>query len=835
MTVTEYEREFVRLSKYARECVSTEAIMCKRFEDGLNEDIRLLVGILELKEFVVLVERAYKAEELSKEKRKAEFEARDSRKRLMNKLFQSSSKKSRDMHTRSNTSAGYPNRDRGKQYSDNFQNARSSNSAARGRLVRNAGNGTNSRGVSKDSAVRSEVRAPARAYAICAHEDASSPDVITGTFSLYDTNVVTLIDLGSTHSYICMNFVSSKNLPVESIEFVVKVSNPLGKYVLVDKGCKGCPLMIRGHYFQADLMLLPFDEFEVILGMDWYVRKGCEAFLAYVLNTRVFELNIESVSVVREYANVFLKELLGLPLVKKVEFAIDLVPGTAPISIVPYRMAPTELKELKSQLQKLTDKGFARPSFSRWGAPVLFVKKKNGSMRLCIDYRQLNKVTIKNKYPLPRIDDLFDQLKGAIVFSKIDLRSSYYQLRVKDSDVPKTAFRTRFVVVFIDNIFIYSRDESEHAEHLRTVLQTLRDKKLFAKFSRSGFWIREALVLVQPEPGKEFVIYSDASLNGLGCVLMQEGKVIAYASRQLKPHEKNYLTHDLELVAIVFALKIWRHHLYGKRSADALSRKSLFALRAINTRLNLSDDGSILAELRARLVFLQPICMKRDILEFVSKCLICQQVKAEHQVPSGLLQPMMIPKWKWDRIIMDFVTRLPLTPKKKDVVWVIVDRLRKSAHFIPKKLQEALGTKLNFSTAFHLQTDGQSERTVQILEDMFRCCVLEFEETEEKVKVIRDCLKEASDRQKAYADLKRKEIEYQVGDKVFLNVSPWKKILRFGRKEVEIRPDMTYGEKPIKILAREVKQLRNKSIALVKVFWQRHGVEEAMWELEEAM
>ena len=174
------------------------------------------------------------------------------------------------------------------------------------------------------------------------------------------------------------------------------------------------------------------------------MRKGYEAYLAYVINTKEVEKKVESVPVVCEFADVFPEKLPGLPPVKEVEFGIDLIPGTAPISIAPYRMAPTELKELKSQLQELTDKGFVRPSFSPWGAPVLFVKKKDGSMRLCVDYRQLNKVTIKNKYPLPKIDDLFDQLKGATWFSKIDLRSGYYQLRVKESDVPKTAFRTRY-------------------------------------------------------------------------------------------------------------------------------------------------------------------------------------------------------------------------------------------------------------------------------------------------------------------------------------------------------------------------------------------------------
>ena len=158
------------------------------------------------------------------------------------------------------------------------------------------------------------------------------------------------------------------------------------------------------------------------------VRKVCKGYFSHVIDSKVPEKNVESVPVVCEFLDVFPKELLGLPLVREVEFGIELIPGTTPISIAPYRMAPTELKELKSQLQELTDRGFARLSFSPWGAPVLFVKKKDGTMRMCIDYRQLNKVTVKNKYPLPRIDDLFDQLKGATMFSKIDLRSGYYQL-----------------------------------------------------------------------------------------------------------------------------------------------------------------------------------------------------------------------------------------------------------------------------------------------------------------------------------------------------------------------------------------------------------------------
>ncbi|KAA3461164.1 Retrotransposable element Tf2 [Gossypium australe] len=1023
----EYEREFVKLSKYAQECVSTEAIMCKRFEDGLNEDIRLLVGILELKEYVVLVDRACKAEELNKERRKAMIKARDARKRPISKSIQSQSKKSKEMNPRMTASAGYSHQDRGKTYlgsrvqatlmasvgnakynkpecqncgrqhigecwgnnracykcrsldhfiqnclemdeKDRKQEVRVSNVPSRGRPQKNPGSGASSKGAPRDSTVRSE---------------------------------------GSTHSYVCMKLVSSMNMIVESTEFVIKVSNPLGKHAIVDKVCRNCPLMIKGHCFLANLILLPFDEFDLILGMGWLtvhnvlvncgskfielrcvngdiiwvessesdclpvvissmavekcMRKGYESYFAFVLSTQELEVKIESVPVVCEYPDVFSEELPGLPLVREVEFGIELKPSTTPISVAPYRIAPLELKELKAQLQELTDKGFARPSYSPWGAPVLFVKRKVGSMRICIDYRQLNKVTVKNKYLLPRIDDLFDQLKGATVFSKVDLSKISTIVEWKP---PRNVSKVRSFLGLAGYYRRFVKGFSMIATPMMRLLQkdvkfewTMRCQQSFEKLKAL---LTEAPVLVQPKLGNEFVIYSDASMNGLGCVLMQEGKVVAYASRQLKPHEKNYPMHNLELAAIVFALKIWRHYLYGEKCriftdhkslkylmnqkdlnlrqwrwlellkdyelvidyhpgkanivADTLSRKSLYALRAMSTSLTLSDDGFILADLKARpLVCVSKddelirkilheahnCClsvhlgstkmynnlkklywwpgMKRDISEFVTKCLICQQVKAKH--PSGLLQPVMVPEWKWNRITMDFVTGLPMTPKMKNVVWVIVDRLTKLTHFIPvrtdysldklaelyiaeivrlhgvpmsiisnrdprftsrfwKKLQEALGTKLNFSTAFHSQTDGQSERVIQVLEDMLRCCVLEFKgswekylplvefaynnsyqssiqmapyealygckcqipldwtelsekqihrvdlvrETEEKVKVICDSLKSTSDRQKSYADLKRKEIEFQVGDKVFLKVSPWKKVLRFGKK-----------------------------------------------------
>nr|KYP75878.1 Transposon Ty3-I Gag-Pol polyprotein [Cajanus cajan] len=387
---------------------------------------------------------------------------------------------------------------------------------------------------------------------------------------------------------------------------------------------------------------------------------------------------IEEIDVVRDFAEVFPDEVPGLPPVREMEFSIDLVLGAGLVSVAPYRMAPAELSELKGQLEDLLEKQLVRPSVSPWGVPVLLVKKNDGGSRLCVDYRQLNKLTIKNKYPLPRIDDLMDQLRGASVFSKIDLRSGYHQIRMKEGDILKTAFRTRyghyeyvvmpfgvtnapavfmdymnwifrpfldkFVVVFIDDILIYSRTREDHGEHLKMVLEILKAKQLYAKLSKCEFWLDEVRflchvisaegivvdpakvesvlqwersrtvtdirsfvglagyyrrfiegfskivapltqltrkeqpfiwtdacersfeelkrrlttspVLVLSDSSEPFDVYCDASHQGLECVLMQHGKVVAYASRQLKNHERNYPTHDLELAAVVFALKI---------------------------------------------------------------------------------------------------------------------------------------------------------------------------------------------------------------------------------------------------------------------------------------
>ncbi|GJX78643.1 putative reverse transcriptase domain-containing protein [Tanacetum coccineum] len=288
-----------------------------------------------------------------------------------------------------------------------------------------------------------------------------------------------------------------------------------------------------------------------------------------------------------DFPEVFPEDLSGIPLARQVEFQIDLIPSAAPVARAPYRLAPSEMKELSEQLKEISDKGFIRPSSSPWGAPVLFVKKNDRSFLMFIDYRELNKLTVKNRYSLPRIDDLFDELQGSSVYSKIDLRSGYHQLRVCEEDILKTAFRTRygrcefqvmpfgltnalvvfmdlmnwvckpyldkFVIVFIDDILIYSKNKQEHEEHLKLILELLKKEEL----------------------SKDFIVYFYALIKGLGAVLMQREKVIAYASRQLKIHEKNYTTHDLELGGVVFALKIWRHYLYGTKCTVFTDHKSL--------------------------------------------------------------------------------------------------------------------------------------------------------------------------------------------------------------------------------------------------------------------
>ncbi|GKE76791.1 retrotransposon protein, putative, ty3-gypsy subclass, partial [Tanacetum coccineum] len=303
------------------------------------------------------------------------------------------------------------------------------------------------------------------------------------------------------------------------------------------------------------------------------------------------EKRLEDIPVVREFPKYFPEDLPGLPPVRQVEFQIDLIPGAAPVARAPYRLDPSEMQELSNQLQELADRRFIRPSTSPWGAPVLFVKKKDGSFRMCIDYRELNKLTVKNRYPLPRIDDLFDQLQGSSVYSKIDLRSGYHQLRVRDEDIPKTAFKTRYghyefqVMSFglhVDPAKIEAVKNWTSPTTPTEIRQFLGLAGYYQRFIKDFSKIAKSLTELT-QKNKKYIWGEDQELAFqllkqklcLGAVLIQREKVIAYTSRQLKPNEENYTTHDLELGAVVFALKIWRHYLYGTKCTVFTDHKSL--------------------------------------------------------------------------------------------------------------------------------------------------------------------------------------------------------------------------------------------------------------------
>ncbi|GJW87765.1 putative reverse transcriptase domain-containing protein, partial [Tanacetum coccineum] len=513
-----------------------------------------------------------------------------------------------------------------------------------------------------------------RVYAIKDAEP-KGPNVVTGTFLINNLYASVLFDSGSDRSFLNIRFSSLLDIKLIKIEdsYVVELAD--GRVVSTNTVLKGFTLSLVNHIFEIDLMLIELGTFDVIIGMDWrvkhdaiivcgekvvripygnktlivegdkggsrlkiiscikarkYVEQGCHLFLAHVTKEKSKEKQMEDVPVIRDFSKVFPEELPGLPTPRQVEFQIDLVPGSAPITRAPYRFAPSEMKELSVQLQEMLEKGFIRPSSSPWGAP--------------------------NRYPLSRIDDLFDQLQGSSIYSKIDLRSGYHQLRIKEEDIPITTFRTRyghfefqvipfgltnapavfmdlmnrvckpyldkFVIVFIDDILVYSKDEEEHGKHLKTILELLKKERLYVKFSKCDFWLdsvqflghvidrsgvhvvpakikaikswvapttpmemrqflglagyyRSAPILALPEGIEDFMVYCDASLKGYGAVLMQREKVTAHASRQLKVHEENHTTHDLELGAVVFTLRLWRHYLYGMKYVVFTDHKSL--------------------------------------------------------------------------------------------------------------------------------------------------------------------------------------------------------------------------------------------------------------------
>ncbi|GAU37258.1 hypothetical protein TSUD_319120 [Trifolium subterraneum] len=1036
MSVADYTMKFNELIRYAADGpeAPTEAWKIKKYRMGLRADIAHVVTMQAIANFGDLVQRSYHVEAGLEEIRKERGEAMQKRKdhgkynaHLKPKGSPSKGKQTYSPRSPCNCSeCGFPHegecpKAKGVCY-----------------YCRQPGHFKNEcPKLKKQSETSGTTKSKGRVYSLDGNKIKSDNALIMDVYSLGRDEILVLFDCGATNSFISVDCVERLNLQSSPLIPSMTVSVATGGRVLSKRVCQNCLVLVSEKTYHIDLICLPLKDLNVVLGMDWLsantVYIGCaeknlyvpvdvnaesRALTALLHNTHQMiqylaasnkcfsimftidtklSLSPNDIPIVCEYLDVFPDDVVSLPPEREIEFSIDLVTGSQPIFVAPYRMSPLEL--------------------------LLLIKKKDGTMRLCIDYRQLNK-------------------------------SGYHQIRIKSSDVSKTAFRTRyghyeflvmpfgltnapavfmdymnrifqpyldkFVVIFIDDILIYSKDPQEHSEHLRIVLDVLREKQLYAKFSKCEFWLSEvkflghvisqggvsvdpskveavlnwerprtisevrsflglagyyqrfilgfseialpltpltrkgasfvwdetcensfnllkkltsAPVLVIPDPDKKYVVYCDASNKGLGCVPMQE--------------------------AIIFALKIWRHHLYGVQFAlysdhkslrylfdqkelnmrqrrwmeylkdfdfefsyhpgkanvvaGALSRKALYAseilmhqcglyerFRDMNLNVTYRRDGvklnrmELTCDLRPTIgraqafdmdlqkrigksdftmaddgviQFGSRICvpddaelkrlileeaqksgfsihpgstkmyhdlkknywwpnMKAEIAEFVSRCIVCQQVKIEHQKSAGPLQPLEIPEWKWEHITMDFVSGLPRNQKGEDSIWVIVDRLTKSTHFIAVKstykapryaeifmeeivklhgvllsivsdrdptftshfwraFQRSMGTRLRMSTSYHPQTDGQSERTIQTLEDMLRACVLEDEvgdkgvlgpdiiqETTLKIKSVRYHMRVAQSRQKRYVDHGRRPLEFDEGDHVFLRVTP---------------------------------------------------------------
>ncbi|GJU63243.1 putative reverse transcriptase domain-containing protein [Tanacetum coccineum] len=701
-------------------------------------------------------------------------------------------------------------------------------------------------------------------------------NVVTGMFLLNNCYASILFDTGADRSFVYTAFISLIDIAPTTLDHDYDVELADEKIIVVNTIIWGCTLNFLNHPFNIDLMPVELGSFDIIIGMDWLVKYRAQQRTRVTIkhhlvhqNSKVLaermrflfgtcyqkkaedkskEKRLEDVRIVRDFLEVFPEDLPGIPPTRQMEFQIDLVPGVAPVARAPYRLAPSEMKELLDQLQELSDKGFIRPSSSHWGAPVLFVKKKDGSFWMCIDYRELNTLTVKNRYPLQRINDLFDQLQGLSAYSKIDPRSGYHHLRVREEDIPKTAFSTRYghyefqVMPFgLTNAPAVFRDLMNRIPKVQFLGHVIDSKGIHvdpAKIKSIKDW-------ASPKTAMEIRV-----------VLMQNEKVIAYASRQLKIHKKNYTTHDLELGAVVFALKIWRHYMYGTKCTVFTDHKSLQHIldqKELNMRqlvvmtisldlpkkilkaqtearkpenLEAEDVGGMLVETsreseNPKKEKLEPRADETLCLNNKSwlpcfgdlRTLIIHEshkskysVKVEHQKPSGLLVQPEIPQWKWDNITM-FINKLPRTPGGYDTIW------------------KALGTHLDMSTSYHLRTDGQSKRTTQTLEDMLRTCVIDFRNDWDRHLLLIEfsynnsyhtsikaapfealygrkcrspiCWADVGDVQLTDPEIihetTEKIIQIKIGDKVMLKISPWKWVICYGKRgKLNLRVHSTF-------------------------------------------
>ncbi|KAJ4795033.1 polyprotein [Rhynchospora pubera] len=1006
--------------------------------------------------------------------------------------------------------------------------------------------------------------------------------------AVQNVSIIALIDSGSTHSFIHPSVVSLTQLqPVSAPPMIVKTAS--GSKLLSDLKCPSLKFHLHQHEFERDLRILEVQGYDLILGMDWIAKVGpmiidgakglitfsqngqpvqlqvlqekaevklCEGTInvaqelhkgSDVLFAQLFITNCNTLhqptpqvlppslqTVMTKYSKVF-ADPTTLPPTRSCDHQIILKPGIAPINLRPYRFSHFQKLEIEKIIEELLQSGYIRASSSPFASPILLVKKKDQTWRLCVDYRKVNDCTIKNRFPIPLIDDLLDELHGACVFSKIDLKSGYHQIRMHDSDIFKTAFRThmghyeytvmpfgltnapatfqalmnsifkpylrKFILVFFDDILIYSRSIEEHAHHLSLALGLLQEHHLFAKLSKctigtseveylghlisaagvatdpgkveamrdwpvpktlrqlrgflglTGYYrkfvqgyglisrpltdllkkdsfqwsdtaslafnqlktaMQQAPVLALPDFSKPFVVEADACQTGIGAVLMQDRRPIAFFSKGLSLKNQSLSTYEKELLAVVSAVTKWKHYLMGttfvirtdhislkhlleQRINTAMQHKSLSKLLglsytieykkgstnvvadALSRRQPCADYNDVtpsehymvseiipqwvtelqgsyagddwISKLKHQLSEAQPddgkitehhgllrykgkICvgqadywrkklihemhnspsgghsgtlvtynrlkalfywpsLKRDILDHVKGCDICQISKPEHVTTPGLLQPLPIPPEAWHSIGMDFITGLPKS-EGKEVLLVVVDRLTKHGHFIPlthpyststvtqvfldniyklhglpvtivsdrdpiftskfwQEIMGKLGIKLNLSTAYHPQTDGQVERVNQCVETYLRSMVFDQQRTwvrwvalaeywyntnfhssikmspfkalygydapslpmgsmprsnVEAVNVIlkdrqqvltqlRNHLLRAQDRMKKHADAKRLERTFSKGDWVYLKLQPYRQLSISGGGNAKLNPKF-YG--PYEIL-----------------------------------
>ncbi|KAK1668048.1 hypothetical protein QYE76_056207 [Lolium multiflorum] len=953
--IMQYVRDFNRLSRYAPEEVDTDEKRKKRFMKGMNPYMKMQLRLARTAEFQELIDSAITFEDDYRQvqedrRKKARIEPR---KYPVSKPTPDRSFKPRFRPTGNQYNRGGQNQNPRNQIICNScgQRGHIQRDCQKPRIIcygcgkeghikpecpnkaswsgqssggRGGGNNNNNNNNNSNRNNNNNKRGKPYGKLNCTtlEQAGESDQAVLGTLSILTHPGKVLFDTGATTSFLAREFVEQFGLRCSKLETPITVLSA-GGTILVTHVKEAQVITICDCVYFADLFIIPMKDISVILGMDWLTENGAvincgdktvslrnsiggqivfqgdkytQLEIGLELNS-LKEVKIEDIPVVNEFQDVFPKELPGMPPDREIEFTIDLIPGTTPIAQPPYKMGPKELVELKAQIDELEQKGFIQESVSPWGTPVIFVDKRDGGRRMCGDYRNLNNVTIKNKYPLPRIQDLFDQVQGAGVFSKIDLRSGYHQIKIKKEDVPKTAFVSRyghheylvvpfgltnapaifmnlmnkifmkyldkFVIVFIDDILIYSKDKEEHAKHLKIVLQILREHQLYAKFSKCQFWLdsveflghvitkegiavnpskvqsvlewkspknakeirgflgmagyyrrfiegfskiagpmtkllkkntpfvwtdecetsfqtlKEKLttapVLAVPEPGKDYTVYCDASKNGLGCVLMQDRKVIAYGSRQLKPHEHNYPVHDLELAAVVYALKSWRQFLYGSKCelyTDHKSLKYFFTQKELNMRQK-----------------------------------------------------------RWLELIKDYELTINYTPGKANVV---ADALsRKSTENQPTEweIPKELRKELEEAQILFIQGDTVgSIATMRIMDEMY---------SDLKYEIIRKQVDDLFIQEEIKRIGEGRPSEFNLGEFGSLYFQK-RKCLKapddpITHEEIELQSDLTYVEKPEKILEVQWKKLRNRAIKYCKIQWQHHPEREATWETEEEL